>query len=68
MTSRIFRSIVTVAVAVLFCSLLLIMGALYGYANDIQTAQLQDELRIAAAGTEQSATYRASRLRMPLTA
>lgn len=54
MTSRIFRSIVTVAVAVLFCSLLLIMGALYGYANDIQTAQLQDELRIAAAGTEQS--------------
>ena len=54
MTSRIFRSIVTVAVAVLFCSLLLIMGALYGYANDIQAAQLQDELRIAAAGTEQS--------------
>ena len=54
MTSRIFRSIVTVAVAVLFCSLLLIMGALYGYANDIQTAQLQDELRIAAAGTERS--------------
>ena len=54
MTSRIFRSIVTVAVAVLFCSLLLIMGVLYGYANDIQTAQLQDELRIAAAGTEQS--------------
>ena len=36
MTSRIFRSIVTVAVAGLFCSLLLIMGALYGYANDIQ--------------------------------
>ena len=53
MTSRIFKSIVTVAAAVLFCSLLLIMGALYGYANDIQTAQLKDELSIAAAGTEQ---------------
>ena len=51
MTSRIFKSIVTVAAAVLFCSLLLIMGALSGYANDIQTAQLKDELSIAAAGT-----------------
>ena len=54
MTSRIFKSIVTVAVAVLFCSLLLIMGVLYGYANDIQTAQLRDELSIAAAGTEKA--------------
>ena len=53
MTSRIFKSIVTVAAAVLTCSLLLIMGVLYGYANDIQAAQLKDELSIAVAGTEQ---------------
>ena len=53
MTSRIFRSIVTVAVAVLFCSLILIMGVLYGYASDVQTSQLRDELGLAAAGTEQ---------------
>ncbi|MDO5546058.1 MAG: ATP-binding protein [Eubacteriales bacterium] len=53
MTSRIFRSIVTVAAAILCSSLILIMGVLYGYANDLQTAQLKDELSIAASGTEQ---------------
>ena len=33
MTSRIFRSIVTVAAVILCCSLLLIMGVLYGYGS-----------------------------------
>ena len=54
MTSRIFKSIITVAVAILFCSLILIMGVLYGYANDLQTAMLKDELSVAAAGTEKA--------------
>ena len=54
MTSRIFKSIVTVAAVVLCCSLLLVMGVLYGYANDIQAMQLRDELSIAAAGTEKA--------------
>ena len=54
MTSRIFKSIVTVAAVILCVSLLLIMGVLYGYACDAQTAQLRDELSIAAAGTEQA--------------
>ena len=54
MTSRIFKSIVTVAAVILFASLLLIMGVLYGYANDIQASQLRDELSIAAAGTEKA--------------
>ena len=54
MTSRIFKSIVTVAAAILCCSLILIMGVLYGYANDVQTTQLKDELSIAAAGTEKA--------------
>ena len=54
MTSRIFRSIVTVAAVILFVSLLLIMGVLYGYACDVQTMQLKDELSIAAAGTEKA--------------
>ena len=53
MTSRIFRSIVTVAAVILCCSLLIVMGVLYGYASDLQTMQLKDELRLAAAGTEQ---------------
>ena len=54
MTGRIFRSIVTVAAVILCCSLVIIMGVLYGYANDLQAAQLKDELSLAAAGTEQS--------------
>ena len=54
MTSRIFRSIVTVAAVILCVSLLFIMGVLYGYACDVQTAQLKDELSIAAAGTEKA--------------
>ena len=53
MTSRIFRSIVTVAAVILCCSLLIVMGVLYGYASDLQTMQLKDELRLATAGTEQ---------------
>ena len=52
MTSRIFKSIVTVAAVILCCSLLIIMGVLYGYASDLQATQLRDELSIAAAGTE----------------
>ena len=54
MTSKIFKSIVTVAAAILCCSLLFVMGVLFGYANDIQAMQLRDELSIAAAGTEQA--------------
>ena len=54
MTSKIFKSIVTVAAAILCCSLLFVMGVLLGYANDIQAMQLRDELSIAAAGTEQA--------------
>ena len=54
MTSRIFKSIVTVAAVILCVSLLFIMGVLYGYACDVQTTQLKDELSIAAAGTEKA--------------
>lgn len=54
MTSRIFKSIVTVAAVILCVSLLFIMGVLYGYACDVQTMQLKDELSIAAAGTEKA--------------
>ena len=53
MTSKIFRSTVFVAAVVLLSSLVCIMGALYGYFNDAQVGQLQDELSIAAIGTEQ---------------
>ena len=54
MTSKIFRSTLLVAAVILLCSLSIIMGVLYGYSNDVQVMQLKDELRLAAAGTEES--------------
>ena len=54
MTGRIFKSIVTVAAAVLCCSLVFVMGVLYDYTGNMQVMQLKDELSIAAAGCEKS--------------
>ncbi len=56
MTQKIFRSTIFVAAVVLLCSLSIILGVLYGYFDDVQTAQLRDELRIAAVGTELDGT------------
>ncbi len=53
MTSKIFRSTILVAAVVLLCSLGIIMGVLYGYFNQVQIAQLRDELSLAAIGTEE---------------
>lgn len=52
MTRKIFRSILTVGVAVLACSLLLVMGCFYSFYEGMQEHQLGDELRIAAAAVE----------------
>ena len=54
MTGRIFKSIVTVAAAVLCCSLVFVMGVLYDYTGNMQIMQLKDELSIAAACCEES--------------
>jgi len=54
MTSKIFRSTLLMAVLILLCSLMIIMGVLYGYMGDMQVMQLKDALRLAAAGTEES--------------
>ena len=54
MTNKIFRSTIFVAAVVLLCSLGIIMGVLYGYFNDVQIAQLRDELSLAAIGTEEN--------------
>ena len=54
MTNKIFRSTILVAAVVLLCSLGIIMGVLYGYFNDVQIAQLKDELSLATIGTEDS--------------
>lgn len=54
MTSKIFRSTLFVAAIVLLCSLVIIMGFLYDYFDGVQVRQLQDELRLAATGTEQN--------------
>ena len=53
MTSKIFRSTVLVAVAVLLCSLGIIMGVLYSHFTQVQVEQLKDELSLAVTGTEQ---------------
>ena len=54
MTSKIFRSTVFVAIVVLLCAVGIILGVLYGYFDDLQIGQLEDELRLAAIGTEES--------------
>ena len=53
MTSKIFRSTVLVAVAVLLCSLGVVMGVLYNHFTEVQVEQLKDELSLAVTGTEQ---------------
>ena len=53
MTSKIFHSILSAAVAVLLAALLVITGVLYQYFGGIQQAQLKDELSLAANATEQ---------------
>lgn len=52
MTRRIFRSICFVALAVFLACGLLIFGVLYGYFSDVQQAQLNMQLDLAAQGAE----------------
>jgi len=52
MTSKILKSILSVAVAVLLSTLLVITGVLYQYFGGIQQSQLKDELGFAASATE----------------
>lgn len=53
MTSKIFKSILSVAIAVLLSSLVIIIGVLYPYFGDVQESQLKDELSLAAEATQQ---------------
>ena len=53
MTNKIFRSTVLVAVAVLLCSLGVVMGVLYNHFTQVQVQQLKAELSLAVTGTEQ---------------
>ncbi len=53
MTSKIFKSILSVAITVLLASLIIITGVLYQYFGNMQESQLKDELSIAASATEQ---------------
>ena len=52
MTKRIFRSILTVALAVLLASLVLIVGVLHGYFQDRVTAELESRTAYIAHGVE----------------
>ncbi len=53
MTSKIFKSILSVAIAVLMASLVISIGVLYPYFSGVQESQLKDELSLAADATEQ---------------
>ena len=53
MTSKIFKSILSVALAVLMASLSIITGVLYQYFGTMQESQLKDELSLAAEATQQ---------------
>ena len=53
MTSKIFKSILSVALAVLIASLIIITGVLYRYFGIMQESQLKDELSLAAEATGQ---------------
>lgn len=50
MTKKIFRSIFTVALSVLVVCLVLIIGVLYGYFNNIQEEQIKEECDLVAEG------------------
>ena len=54
MTKKIFRSILSVAAAVLLANLVIVMGCLYDYFGSVQETQLKDELRLAAYGVEEN--------------
>ena len=53
MTSKIMKSILSVAIAVLMASLTIITGILYPYFGSVQELQLKDELSLAASATQQ---------------
>lgn len=53
MISKILNAILSVAIAVLMASLIIITGVLYQYFGNVQDAQLKDELSLAASATEQ---------------
>jgi len=53
MTSKIFKSILSVAIAILMASLIIIIGVLYPYFGNVQESQLRDELSLAAEATQQ---------------
>ena len=53
MTSKIFKSIISVAIAVLMAGVVIITSVLYQYFGNVQESQLKDELSLAASATEQ---------------
>lgn len=53
MTKKIFRSIMIAAGAVLFASLVVIMGCLYNYFEDVRKDGLKEELGLFAAAVEE---------------
>ena len=53
MASKIFRSVMLVAVVALLGAFIVVMGVLYSHFSEAQISQLKDELSLAVTGTEQ---------------
>ncbi len=53
MASKIFRSVMLVAVVALLGAFIVVMGVLYSHFSEAQVSQLKDELSLAVTGTEQ---------------
>ncbi len=54
MTKRLFRAMFAVALAVLLCSVLCVMGAVNAYFTRVQAQQLQVEIALAAQASGRS--------------
>ena len=52
MTKRIFRAVCITSVTVLFASIILIMGVLYEYFNEMRKNQIKSELSLAKNAVE----------------
>ena len=54
MSKKIFRSIIAVAMVVLFASLFIASSFLYDYFNKTQVSQLKEELSLVAANVDEA--------------
>ena len=57
MTRKIFNSIIIVAGTILLSSVIIIMGCLYNYFEDVRERGLKDELKLSMAAVEDDGVH-----------